>query len=71
MSMPITFNSLAEASGAGIFPRWMAFLGYGLTLLLLLSIGSFYWAPLVFPLWVLLISIYILLANLLPKETFS
>ena len=51
----------------GIFPRWMAFLGYGLALLLLLSIGYLSWAPLVFPLWVLLISVYILLANLRPK----
>jgi hypothetical protein len=48
----------------GIFPRWMAFLGYALALLLLLSTGYFYWVPLVFPLWVLLISGYILLANL-------
>jgi hypothetical protein len=51
----------------GIFPRWMAFLGYGLALLLLLSIGYLYWAPLVFPLWVLLISLHILLANLKAK----
>jgi len=48
----------------GIFPRWMAFLGYALALLLLLSIGYFTWALLVLPLWVLLISCYILFANL-------
>ena len=47
-----------------IIPRWMAFLGLVLALFLLLSTGSFYWAPLVFPLWVLLISVYILLVNL-------
>ncbi len=51
----------------GIFPRWMAFLGYALALLLLLSIGYLNWVPLVLPLWVLLISIHILLANLKPK----
>jgi len=51
----------------GIFPRWMAFLGYALALLLLLSIGYFSWAPLVLPLWVLLISVHILLANLKAK----
>ena len=51
----------------GIFPRWMAFLGYGLALVLLLSSGYLYWAPLAFPLWVLLISVHILLANLKPK----
>jgi hypothetical protein len=48
----------------GIFPRWMAFLGYALALLLLLSIGYFNWVLLVLPLWVLLVSCYILLANL-------
>ena len=48
----------------GIVPRWMAILGLVLALFLLLSVGSFYWAPLVFPLWVLLISVHILLANL-------
>jgi hypothetical protein len=48
----------------GIFPRWVAFLGIALALFLLLSLGFFYWAPLVFPLWVLLISVYILMANL-------
>ncbi len=55
----------------GIFPRWMAFLGLALALFLLLSLGLIYWAPLVFPLWVLLISVHILLANLKKskKET--
>ena len=50
-----------------IFPRWMAFLGYALALLLLLRSGHLYWDPLVFPLWVLTISVYVLLANLRPK----
>ena len=48
----------------GIFPRWMAFLGFLLALCLLLSLGLFYWAPVIFPLWTLLISVEILLANL-------
>jgi hypothetical protein len=48
----------------GIVPRWMAYLGLGLALFLLLSLGTFSWAPLVFPLWVLVISVHILLANL-------
>jgi hypothetical protein len=47
----------------GIMPRWMAYLGFLLALFLLFSLGFFYWAPLVFPLWVLLISVYILLTN--------
>jgi len=51
----------------GIFPRWIAFLGYALAVLLLLSTGFIQWIPLVFPLWVLLISIHILLSNLKPE----
>jgi hypothetical protein len=46
------------------FPRWMALLGYVLALVLLLSVGTIEWIPLVFPLWVLLISAYILAENL-------
>jgi hypothetical protein len=48
----------------GIVPRWMARLGLVLAVFLLLSLGNFSWAPLVFPLWVLLISVHILFANL-------
>ncbi len=47
-----------------ILPRWMSFLGYGLAALLLLSIGLLPWVSLIFPLWVLLISVHILLTNL-------
>jgi hypothetical protein len=54
----------------GIMPRWMAYLGLALALFLLLSLGFFEWAPLVFPLWVLLISLHILLVNLRkPKSS--
>ena len=52
-----------------IVPRWMAYLGLALALFLLLSIGFFYWAPLVFPLWVLLISVHILQVNLGRPKT--
>jgi len=49
---------------SGIAPRWLAILGYGLSLLLLL--GSYYirWSFIVFPLWVFMISVCILLDNL-------
>jgi hypothetical protein len=44
-------------------PRWMVFLGYALALLLLLSAGSIPWSPIMFPLWVFLISLDILMAR--------
>jgi hypothetical protein len=45
----------------GIFPRWIAFLGYALAVLLMVSLGRVQWIALVFPLWVLLLSVYILI----------
>jgi hypothetical protein len=63
----ITTSTLSLRTG--IIPRWMAFLGLALALLLLFSLGLFYWVPLVFPLWILLISVYILLANLKPAPS--
>jgi hypothetical protein len=47
----------------GIAPRWIAVLGY--TLAFILLVGSYYisWSFVVLPLWVLLISIYIIIDN--------
>jgi hypothetical protein len=45
-------------------PRWLTLLGYALALVLLLSIGRFEWFFLLFPLWVLLISVYMLMEGL-------
>jgi len=52
----------------GIVPRWMAYLGIVLALFLLLSITIFAWASLVFPLWVLLISVHILIVKIRRTE---
>lgn len=46
-----------------IVPRWVAFLGFALALFLLLTIEIFEWTPIVFPLWVFLMSICILIEN--------
>ena len=48
---------------SAIVPRWIAFLGYALGAILLLSIGVISWISLVFPLCVFLISVAILLEN--------
>ena len=52
----------------GIAPRWIAFLGFALALMLL--IGSFFvsWSFAVLPFWVFLISIYILIDNLVGNS---
>jgi hypothetical protein len=48
----------------GIAPRWIAFLGFLLALVLLM--GSFFisWSFAILPFWVFLISVYILIDNL-------
>jgi hypothetical protein len=48
----------------GFAPPWLAFIGYAMSLLLLF--GSYYiaWGFVVFPVWVLLMSFYVLLDNL-------
>ena len=47
-----------------IAPRWISFIGYALAAVLLLTWGYNEWISLLFPLWVLLISTYILIENL-------
>jgi hypothetical protein len=58
----ITASTLAISTAFA--PRWLAIFGYVLALLLL--IGSYYisWSFVVFPLWVFLISFYILKDNI-------
>lgn len=43
-----------------IVPRWIAFLGYALGAMLLLTIETLLWIPIVFPVWIFLISVAIL-----------
>lgn len=64
MAAVFMMSTSATSLRTGILPRWMALLGFALAILLLLSVSTFEFAPLVFPLWVLLISIYILMENL-------
>ncbi|MCJ7741550.1 MAG: hypothetical protein MUO95_02560 [Methanoregula sp.] len=54
----------------GLMHRGWAFLTYVLALVLLLSIDYSFWVTLIFPGWVLVISVYILIRNLRnkPKE---
>lgn len=64
MEAVFMFCASTIAIRTAILPRWMAFAGYALGLLLLLSLKFVSWIPLVFPIWVLATSIYILLVNL-------
>jgi hypothetical protein len=48
----------------GTMSRWMAFVTYALALVLLVSVSLSVWFTLIFPVWVLMISVYILVGNL-------
>jgi hypothetical protein len=72
MAAVFMISTSTLAIRTGIIARWIAFLGYALALFLMLSGRYIDWILLVFPLWVLLISIYILIDNLRPpSETMS
>ena len=47
----------------GVVRKWVPLFGYALGTVLLLSIGIVVWIPLVFPVWVFVVSVVILLEN--------
>jgi hypothetical protein len=51
-----------------IMPRWLAFITFASAAVLLISVGFSHWVILVFPVWVLLISAYILYLNFLFQK---
>jgi hypothetical protein len=51
-----------------VMPRWMALLTYPLALLLLFVFTESFWVVLVFPAWVLLVSVHILIVSFRRKR---
>jgi hypothetical protein len=43
-------------------PRWLVASGYAIAILLLVAVGFFAWVELAFPAWVLVLSVYVLVA---------
>jgi hypothetical protein len=54
-----------------VMPRWLAFVTFTLALVLLIGVGLYAWVALLFPAWVFLISVYILLLNYRFQKTES
>jgi hypothetical protein len=55
----------------GVIPRWTAWLGFGFAAIMLLRIGyinSLGWVMLLFPLWVLLVSLHILTKSYIHRS---
>jgi hypothetical protein len=64
MAAVFMISTSTLAIRTGFFARWLAFLGYAFALFLLLSGRYIERILMLFPMWVLLISIYILIDNL-------
>jgi hypothetical protein len=63
MAAVFTFSASNIGHRLGVLPRWLSFLGYLVALTLLLVTGSIAWSELVFPIWALVVSLYILVAS--------
>ena len=63
MRMAAVFTLSVSTVGlrTGAIPRWVSYVGYATSCLLLLAAGEHRWTQLVFPSWVLLVSLMILL----------
>ena len=59
------FSTCTIGLRSAIFPRWVGFIGYACALVLLVIIANWKWIALVFPLWMLLVSMQMLVAELL------
>ncbi len=51
-----------------VLPRWVSYIGFAFGLVLLLVMSDFAWIALLFPLWVLLVSTYILIVNARSRQ---
>lgn len=57
------FSTCAIALRTQIFPRWIAYSGFACGVVLLAVISDWLWIALLFPLWILLVGIRVLLAE--------
>jgi hypothetical protein len=46
-----------------VMPRWISLLGYLCALVLLVTVGAVPWVELIFPAWVFIVSLYVLVAR--------
>lgn len=54
------FSICTIALRTALFPRWLAYAGYACGLVMLVVIANWRWITLLFPAWMLLLSVYIL-----------
>jgi hypothetical protein len=71
MRMAAVFTLSVSTLGlrTSAIPRWVSFLGYAVALVLLVAAGEYKWTQLVFPAWVLLLSVVILVTRPASRDT--
>ena len=57
MAAVFTISTATIALRTGFIPRWLGFSGYAIALVLLLAIDVTPWVELLFPIWILLLSV--------------
>ena len=60
MAGAFTISTTVIAMRLGILPRWLAIFGFAVAAILLITVERFAWVQILFPLWVLVISIHLL-----------
>jgi hypothetical protein len=64
MAAVFTISTATIGLRTGFIPRWLAFSGYAIAVVLLVAIDFTRWVELLFPLWILLFSLDTLVRNL-------
>jgi hypothetical protein len=64
MAAVFAISTTMIASRLGLAPRWLTVLGLSTGLILMLAVGVFPWVELLFPTWVLALSLHMLMVSL-------
>jgi len=68
MAGVFTMSAATITLRTGVVPRWIALVGYAAAVVMLVSIGLTRWVELLFPAWILLLSIEILRVSLRGEQ---
>jgi hypothetical protein len=69
MAAVFTISTATIGLRTGFLPRWLAFSGYATALILLLAVSVTPWVEVLFPVWILLVSVDTLLENFRPRRS--
>jgi len=69
MAAVFTISTTTIATRLGLAPRWLSALGIATGLVMLLSVGTVPWIELLFPAWVFVFSVHILLVSFRTAPT--